>query len=304
MSTEQSTTSNPTSNPIANPVANTTLPRETLQGDRLCMQCLHPLRGRAIERDAGTGLLYVRCGECATASALFEYPTATPWLNRAKSVIASTLAVTAIITMLALGGITGGFMAGASSEACDVASFELAMAFRSSLDEQTKADPQIQSGNWTATYDQWLASPAGQDALANARFSVTTLVPFVLLTALGTAIATPFALFAGIALTRQGLLRRMVYAALPVALAAIVVWSLYSALGFRFPVNSWQQVAIDHYLAGYTALSTAWFLAFVAASSAAAPSIAAFIARTILPPRDRRLVAWLWEWRGKTVPRD
>ena len=66
MSTEQSTTSNPTSNPIANPVANTTLPRETLQGDRLCMQCLHPLRGRAIERDAGTGLLYVLITERTT----------------------------------------------------------------------------------------------------------------------------------------------------------------------------------------------------------------------------------------------
>lgn len=293
MNTEQSTTP-----------PNAAAPRETLQGDRLCMQCLHPLVGRTIERDAGTGLLYVRCGECGTASALFEYPTATPWLNRAKSVIASTLAITAIVALLALGGVTGGFMGGASSEACDAAGVELSLAFRSSLDEQAKADPQIQSGYWTATHDQWLASPAGQDALLNARFGVTALVPFALITALGTAIAAPLALFIGIALTRQGPLRRAVYAALPVVLAAIVVWSMYYALGSRVAMSSWTHVAFDHYLAGFTALSTAWFLAFVAATAALAPSIAAFIARTILPPRDRRLVAWLWEWRGKTVPRD
>lgn len=293
MSTEQPTTP-----------PNAASPRETLQGDRLCMQCLHPLVGRTIERDAGTGLLYVRCGECGTASALFEYPTATPWLNRAKSVIASTLAITAIVVLLALGGITGGFMAGASSEACDAAGVELSMAFRSSLDEQAKADPQIQSGYWTAANDQWLASTEGQDALAKAHFSLNAFAPFVLLTALGTAIAAPLALFAGIALMRQGPLRRAVYTALPVVLAAIVVWSMYFALGSRAAMSSWTQVAFDHYLAGYTAVGTAWFLAFVAATAAAGPSIAAFIARTILPPRDRRLVAWLWEWRGKTVPRD
>jgi hypothetical protein len=35
----------------------------------------------------------------------------------------------------------------------------------------------------------------------------------------------------------------------------------------------------------------------------AGPSVAAGIARLILPPRDRALVGWLWEWRGKPIPR-
>jgi len=293
MSTEQPTTP-----------PNAASPRETLQGDRLCMQCLHPLVGRTIERDAGTGLLYVRCGECGTASALFEYPTATPWLNRAKSVIASTLAITAIIVLLALGGISGGFMAGASTEACESAAMDLSMTFRSSLDEQAKADTQIQSGYWTATHDAWLASAAGQDAVAKAQFSLPALSPFILLNALGTAIAAPFALFIGIALARQGPLRRMVYTALPVVLAAGAVLGMLSMRGNWIAGNSWGQVARDHYLMAYACISSAWFVAFTAATAAVGPAIAAFIARTILPPRDRRLVAWLWEWRGKTVPRD
>ena len=96
-----------------------TTPRETLTGDRLCMQCLHPLVGRTIEREATTGLLYVRCGECATASALFEYPAAAPWMHRMKTVAASTFAVFAIFAVLALGGVTGGFTAGSAQVATD-----------------------------------------------------------------------------------------------------------------------------------------------------------------------------------------
>jgi len=49
-------------------------PRETVAGDRVCMQCLHPLAGSSIVREPETGLLYCRCVECGTAAALLEYP--------------------------------------------------------------------------------------------------------------------------------------------------------------------------------------------------------------------------------------
>ena len=64
-------------------------PRETVSGDRVCMQCLHPLAGSAIVREPETGLLYCRCVECGTAAAMLEYPTITPWIRRMKSVAAA-----------------------------------------------------------------------------------------------------------------------------------------------------------------------------------------------------------------------
>ena len=78
-------------------------PIETLTGDRLCMQCMHPLVGSPITREPQTGLLYVRCGECGTASALFEYPTVGPWVRRMKAVASSTLVVIALMLIIVIG---------------------------------------------------------------------------------------------------------------------------------------------------------------------------------------------------------
>jgi hypothetical protein len=105
-------------------------PIETLTGDRLCMQCMHPLVGSPITREPQTGLLYVRCGECGTASALFEYPTVGPWIRRMKAVASSTLVVIALMLIIVVGGIAFGFTTGAARSASESAGSVLLERYR------------------------------------------------------------------------------------------------------------------------------------------------------------------------------
>ena len=150
-------------------------PRETLAGDRLCMRCLHPLAGRAIERDAQSGLLFVRCGECGTAAALFEYPTLAPWLGRLKSVVAGTLVVFALLTGLAMAGVATGFTIGTALECVDSAADALSASSiaAGNTDDGNGNFP----GRWSSADTRWLATDAGRTALAETRWS-----PIVVLT--------------------------------------------------------------------------------------------------------------------------
>jgi hypothetical protein len=280
-------------------------PRETLQGDRLCTQCLHPLVGRSIERDAQTGLLYVRCGECGTASAITDYPTATPWMNRMKAVAASTLVGFLLVATIAVAAITGGFLGGAATAASEAAADALETAYRPN---NPKPDPQ-QQGRWYRADDAWLATTDGQDALAAARWNPGVVVPIVLAPGLGSVIATPFLLLLGIAIMRQRPLRRAIWGSMPAAIGCVVS-SMILLAGSRFSPGppgtprTWIEVANDAHLVAYMWVLGVWFVTLSAVLMLVAPSLAASVARLTLPPRDRRLVAWLWEWRGKPIPRD
>lgn len=283
--------------------------RETLTGDRLCMQCLHPLVGRTIERDEGTGLLYVRCGECGTASALFEYPTATPWMQRIKSVVASTLAALAIAAAIALGGASGGFTGASASVASSDSSDTLVRLHARSIpaDPADTTGANAGAGRYGRVDEEWLQSEAGQAALAASRRSFDAILPFALIQSVGLVVATPFALFLGIALMRHGTLRRALWCALPVAVGSGIALSInlsqaqFSASttsGLRF----WVQAAEGYNLPFFTVLSLLISLGYTSLLAAVAPGFATTVARIILPPRDRRLVGWLWEWRGKPIP--
>ena len=286
--------------------------RETLDGDRLCMQCLHPLLGRTIERDADTGLLFVRCGECGTPSALFEYPTATPWINRIKSVTASTLAALVIAAAIALAAATGGF-SGASTSVAAQESGEALVDIYARTGPTTKAptdaaDPQTNT-RWGAVDEAWLASDAGQAAISASRRSWNALLPFVLLQAIGLVVATPFAIFLGIGLLRHSALRRAIWCALPavvgsgIALAIHAVDAQFSGVAVG-STRAWSNAANASNLPFFATVSLCVMVGYAALAAVVSPAIAAFVARTILPPRDRRLVGWLWEWRGKLIPRD
>lgn len=288
-----------------NASTSTTPPRETLQGDRLCTQCLHPLVGRTIEREPQTGLLFVRCGECGTASALFEYPTATPWLNRVKAVIASTLVAIALTFSIAAAGITGGFTAPTLVNAGEAAADTIEGTYRASGHDTDDK----QQGRWYAADEAWLATEQGQAAIAASRWGVPTLLPFVLISALGSVVAAPFVLCIGVGLARHRALRRAVIGSLPVALGVGVSVLLTSGavrMSGRIPTQArtWIEVANDAHFAAFAAILWLWFTLYAATLAILAPAAAALIARLVLPPADRRLVAWLWEWRGKPIPRD
>lgn len=283
--------------------APSTQPRETLQGDRLCAQCLHPLVGRAIEREPETGLLFVRCGECGTASALFEYPTATPWINRMKAVVASTLVFLIVGFAIAIAASTGGFTAGAANEAGDFAGDALANAYPSSNLNETGA-PSI--GRWSAADLSWLATPDGQAALASSRWNLVSFSFLGLLGGLGSVIASPFMLFIAVCLSRHRPLRRALLAMVPSLIGtscAVAIVNANVLLAWR-SAETWQSVAMREHLYFYLGVMWIWFNALAAIIALVGPALVAGIARLILPPRDRRLMAWLWEWRGKALPRD
>lgn len=284
-------------------------PRDTLQGDRLCTQCLHPLVGRTVEREPQTGLLFVRCGECGTASALFEYPTATPWLNRIKAVAASTIVALALLASVALAAVSGGFLAGSVGNAMDGVARHIASEHRASVIKAGKDPDQQQQLSGYYADEDWLASDEGRTAVADARWTPNALTPLCLIAALGSALATPFVLLMGIGLMRCSPVRRVVFGALPVLVGVVVGGMLFlTTVGIvgRMPSQSraWAEVANEAHAPFLILVVGAWFVALSAALLLIAPAVAAWLARTVLPPSDRRLVAWLWEWRGKPIPRD
>jgi len=281
--------------------------RETLQGDRLCMQCMQPLAGRTIEREPASGLLFVRCGECGTASALFDYPTAAPWLARMKMVVASTLVVFMILASVVLAGVTGGFSAGISAAASEESGDALATAY--SRSGAAPADEKASGFNgWGVADDAWLATDAGRAALAEARWSRGAVFILVGVGALATALATAPAVFLSIALMRVGPVRRAVLVALPAlfgtVFAGFYLHSFNQVLGGIGPGMNWRALTTLQHGWFYSALACAWFTVWCGMLALASPSIAALLARMVVPPGDRRLVAWIWEWRGKAVPRD
>lgn len=278
-----------------------TEPRETLAGDRLCMQCLHPLAGRGIERDAETGLLFVRCGECGTASALFEYPTVTPWINRIKAVAASTLAAFFLLATIALTAVVGGFSGAVSETAPGEAAEVLSAAYREATGVTEEEGWRFGTAN-----EEWLGSDAGISALAAARWSLQPWIPTIAISAVATALSTPFALLLSMALLRHGPVRRMTLVALPCVLGAAITLSVTSLNStFMGPgvARSWSIVCTQAHGSFFVLVAAAWTCIWCQAVALTGPTVAAAIARLVLPPRDRALVGWLWEWRGKPIPR-
>jgi len=281
-------------------------PRETLAGDRLCVQCMHPLVGRAIERDAQTGLLFVRCGECGTASALFEYPTVAPWVRRFKTVAASTFAIIAVGVIAAMIAVSGIFTGAASNIAAEECASEVVLALQSSggaLDESEYA-----KGIYTDADLAWLSSDAGARALRDSRRSLAALLPFLTFTAIGTILLVPFALTLGVVLMRRHALERAAVAMLFPLVGAGVAYAILAtedamrtAGGFT---PSWSVAVYSANYPHFALMVGAWFPLAAATTALLGPTLLAAFFRFVLPPSDRRLVAWMWEWRGKPVPRD
>ena len=277
-------------------------PIETLTGDRLCMQCMHPLVGSPITREPQTGLLYVRCGECGTASALFEYPTVGPWVRRMKAVASSTLVVIALMLIIVIGGIAFGFTTGAASAASESAGTALLERYRALggvVDEQT-----WNGSMWGSADMKWINSPEGQAELARTRWSLPPLLLLVGVNAIGAMVLAPFAAMLGVALMRRKVFERGVVCALLVGAAATLAVLLNIAFGAGRGAPSWRSLTEDHHAAAYAVFSAVVLAATSSLAAAVAPTLAAALARFILPPADRRLLSWLWEWRGKPIPRD
>jgi hypothetical protein len=276
-------------------------PLETLSGDRLCMQCLHPLVGSPITRESQTGLLYVRCGECGTASALFEYPSFGPWLRRMKAVAGSTLIAIALVITLVVGGIALGFTTGASQAGSEAAGGALVERFRQL--GGTADDTTWGGSMWGSADMKWIGTAEGAQALADVRWSLPSIMVVLGITTIGALVMAPFAAILGVVLMRRNTLERAAICALLIGAAAAIAVFLEFAFGASRGAPTWRSLAGEEHGAVYALVAAIALASTSAIVAAASPAIAAAIARFILPPRDRRLLAWLWEWRGKQVPR-
>jgi hypothetical protein len=276
-------------------------PAETLTGDRLCMQCMHPLVGSPITREPQTGLLYVRCGECGTASALFEYPTVGPWINRMKAVASSTLVAIAIVLILAVCGIAFGFTGGAASSAGEMAGTALLERYRA---HGGVVDDQSYNGSvWGPADMSWVTSPEGQAELTGVRWALAPLLLLLGVNLIGALMLVPFAAMLGVALMRRKVLERALICALLVGAAATLAVVIDMIDASRV-TPSWRSLAQERHAVSYALFSAVALTLTSSLAAAVAPTLAAALARFILPPADRRLLSWLWEWRGKSIPRD
>ena len=276
-------------------------PPESLSGDRLCMRCMHPLAGCPIVRDAGTGLLFVRCSECGTASALFEYPTVGPWLRRMKAVAAATLVALGVLLVLAIGGITVGFVTAATEASADTAG--VALAERHKALGGTALEPTWDGSAWATVPSTWVQSAEGAREIAAVRWSKGPLLVLCGLSALGAVVLTPFVATLGIILMRRTWIERALACAAIVGVASLLAMLLNFATNGARGMPSWREVASTEHATSYAVCTGVLLMLATAAAAVAAPIFAAALARFVLPPSDRRLVAWLWEWRGKPVPR-
>ncbi len=236
------------------------------------------------------------------ATALMEYPSATPWLNRMKTVVASGLVATALAIVILLAGASGGFATGAAMSASTASADSVYRAFAEA--HPLHDDPNAQ-GSWNAADRAWLESDAGQAALASSRWSLEALLPFVTFVFLGGLIVFPFALFLGLAALRRPLLQRALVGMTPVLTGCLLITgpSPLFAMSGRIATN-WQDAAVDANYAHFAILGTTVLCCLAALAALLAPSLTAAAFRAVLPPRDRRLVAWIWEWRGLPVPKN
>ena len=282
--------------------ASMSVARETLTGDRACTTCFHPLIGRTIEREPNTGLLYVRCGECGTATALAEYPTAAPWIRRIKAVVAAGLIASMIGAVLLLAGFGGGFATAASMISAEESGAAVQNAWMRASPLHT--DPQ-DGGAWASADKAWLATPEGRAALRAARFSVTAAEPLFIILGLGLVPLLPLSMLIGVVAIRRSALVRMVAGAVPVLVGCVLI--SVPTVAFNAPPaagGSWKQFAQHANVDFFLVVSSLFYGVAAALAALAAPSLLSLCARAVLPPGDRRLVAWIWEWRGKPIPRD
>jgi hypothetical protein len=283
------------------------VPRETVSGDRVCMQCLHPLAGSAVVREPATGLLYCRCVECGTAAALLEYPTITPWIRRMKSVAAAFFVTMALLATLAAVGI-GGLFPTIATEAADESANALVEAYRAQGGTTRDQSQQFDSGRFAVADQAWLASDEGRAALRASRLSPGALIPFLGFAALGSAMLVPTMLLLGLAgMRRHPLVRAAIGGLVPSIGGVLATAGVFAVmpLGMGLPQNmTWTNYAAVENGPFFSGLMLGWLACVGAFTALVTPPLAAAIFRFILPPHDRRLVAWIWEWRGKPIPRD
>ncbi|MSR40579.1 MAG: hypothetical protein EXS10_01575 [Phycisphaerales bacterium] len=282
----------------------TTRTDRVVLGDRLCAACLHPMAGSPIERHLASKILFARCMECGTPSPLLEYPTATPWIRQLQTLATSAVLMLALFflmvqVLLCLGCVV--FMKMVPLE------FLIKRFFT--------AGKEILPVNASVSYYsladiEWVNSADGGALLASSCDLWSFGIPLVPIGCLGLLPAIFSGMLGGVIFMRGSWVRRIAMGNL--ATVAFCIFWYVSADDMSQLLNTplWAQnlqPTWEDVIAAYThtsrmtlAAMTLWIGSLL--GTAIGPSALRLLATTVLPPRERNLVAWIWTFAGKSVP--
>ncbi|GEM_PF-3040557 len=88
--------------------------------DRLCRKCVHQLSGQQVYRDARLDLLYVRCPECGTNTAVTEFPVSGRWMRRLGAFVIAVMLCAGLLLLAADVGASSGLTYLAPAESTGV----------------------------------------------------------------------------------------------------------------------------------------------------------------------------------------
>ncbi len=259
------------------------------------------MAGCPIERHVASNILFARCNECGMPSPLTEYPSAAGWLAQLQSLAATAVLVLSLLAVVVQMLLCWGSVAFMLIVPAEMLVAPLFNAFQLATKNQD---------GYAATADMvWLATEEGQRALAsecsvwNAGWLVFYLVFFAMIPALVSG------MLGGVAFLRGSLPRRMLMGSLG-PLAFCVGWYAFDAgvsptplLAARGITPTWAEVVDLHLQPQLHVLAALTLLVGTLVGTWIGPTVLRGIATTILPPRERNLVAWIWTFAGKQVPR-
>jgi hypothetical protein len=224
-----------------------------------------------------------------------------------KSVAVAFLVTVALLATIAAVGV-GGFFPVIATEAADESANALVEAYRAQGGTTRDPTQQFDSGRFAIADQAWLDSEDGRAALRASRMSLGALLPFLGLALLGGTLLVPCMLLLGLAAMRRHPLARAAVGSLVPSLGGVLAMAgvfAFVRVGTTLPQNmTWTTCCAVHNGPFFSTLMAVWLAIVGATTALVAPPLAAAILRFILPPRDRRLVAWIWEWRGKPIPKD
>lgn len=287
----------------------------TLAGDRLCTKCGYNLTGQAVVREPHYDMLMVRCSECGSVASIQEYPLLGRWAGRWAMLIAAAWFALLIIFLVATSGLLFNFGLRFTSNAIypyamNIA--ELHVQWHKSLDTTTQQQ-QIQyqmydrafpfkniDQTWWSTQDpQVLLAQAGGWSKA-AQWPSTniwgSIVVFVFLS--GCFWAVLLAHLRRIWLTLFGILL-IAFAALFGALYyyydyySMSLWGWFTAQDIAN-----EQLGMIYYGIAISGMSIPLTLGLLLGRP-----VVRLLIRTLLPPRLRNWLAFLWITDGLEPPK-
>lgn len=261
-----------------------------VEGVRPCVQCGHDLHGQPILREAEHGLLVARCSECGRFASLMDYPMLGLWGRRLGIMLMLLMLAMvipiALLSALAIFGVGVGLYE------------EKISAARGLLETMLAA-----SGLQQVTPEWWEANESRARSAMYRAFATMDRQSWTLTLAFA---PVPFLIGIIWSAILCGVRRRWIWVTAPIIglLAFTYVW--LSTIG-RSGLGT---IPVWPYSAAFQIMALPALLAIIsvqvvlmAGGLLMGRSILRSIARFVLPPSSRRLLAFLWTIDGLPPPR-